>query len=232
MIGYLIEESDSFKEDLFYAPQSDEVNENFINTRSKRNFNLCQSISGKAITLTMLVDPRGKVHATSGILPTKAISIPTYHFEQALQDIEVTFHTSPILTDRSQLQLPLVRETGFEWSWVGNEKGDWREISAQGLLARAWVEKQFAAEEVEGLEVWERLLAKGWISDQGNGLAKIVPDAERTEPDLGSDLAAYQNLILQLFESSTIGPIDPRANFSGQQVIREGWLKLSKENQT
>jgi hypothetical protein len=35
-----------------------------------------QSISKQPQKLTMLLDPRGEVHVTCGILPTKAIRIP------------------------------------------------------------------------------------------------------------------------------------------------------------
>lgn len=99
------------------------------------------SLDQADIRVMMLVDPRGKVHATSGILPTKAISLPLDQYAPALQKIEISFLTAPILTlrpsaaDGLAINLPLPPEPGYTWYWVerrlDNLAGEtWREADA------------------------------------------------------------------------------------------------------
>jgi hypothetical protein len=71
------------------------------------------------------LDPRGVVHATSGILPAKAIHIPADQFSDALQNLEITFLSAPVLSDRGVISLPLPAEPGYAWSWLRKENGVW-----------------------------------------------------------------------------------------------------------
>jgi hypothetical protein len=88
--------------------------------------NLEQTLEAKtAQTLVMLVDPRGKVHASCGILPAKTISIPPEQYLPALQAIEVTFLSSPLLSDINQINLSLPEVPGYVWSWLGKEGNNW-----------------------------------------------------------------------------------------------------------
>jgi hypothetical protein len=93
-----------------------------------------QSIDSGPEILTMLVDPRGSVHATSGILPTKSIHIPPDQFVQALRNIEVTFLSAPILTDRGSLNLPLPDEPGYAWTWIDKKNGAWHTETKIGTV--------------------------------------------------------------------------------------------------
>jgi hypothetical protein len=77
--------------------------------------------------LTMLVDPRAAIHATTGILPTKSIEIPPDFYADALANMAVTFLTAPLLTSAHKLAIPLPKEEGFAWSWITNEEGQWAE---------------------------------------------------------------------------------------------------------
>ena len=75
------------------------------------------------------------MHATSGILPAKAIHIPADQFVEALRNIEVTFLCAPILTDHGEINLPLPDEPGYVWSWLEKENGVWdsaRQIAPVG----------------------------------------------------------------------------------------------------
>lgn len=76
------------------------------------------SLRSGAQTLTMLLDPHGIVHASSGILPVKTIRIPADQYSKALKKIAVTFKIRPILTPTASLQLSLPQEKGFTWSWL------------------------------------------------------------------------------------------------------------------
>jgi hypothetical protein len=68
--------------------------------------------------LLMLIDPRATIHATTGILPTKGILIPSGMYADTLRTLEMTFLTTPILGGSSALTLPLPSEAGYQWSWV------------------------------------------------------------------------------------------------------------------
>ena len=68
--------------------------------------------------MTMLIDPRGTVHATTGILPTATLTLDPALFEPALQNMSVTFRTGPVITDPSLVRLPKPAEQHGVWSWV------------------------------------------------------------------------------------------------------------------
>ncbi|QRO01748.1 hypothetical protein JRI60_23340 [Archangium violaceum] len=52
----------------------------------------------------MLVDPRGQVHATSGVLPTKAIGVPSDQYAGAIAALEVTFLSAPLMMGGNWLE--------------------------------------------------------------------------------------------------------------------------------
>ena len=117
---------------------------------------LFQAIDSPPQKLTMLLDPRGAAHASSGVLPTKAIRIPPDQYAEALRNLEITFLSTPVVTTQGKINLPLPAEPGYAWSWLAKSGGEWA--------------------------------------------------------------------------TSEIGPVNLQANWSGQQEIREGWLKLSKKD--
>jgi hypothetical protein len=137
LVGYLIEDGSGYQDNKFYAPQGR------IEGKNQREdiviegdaLNILQSIASPAQTLTMLVDPRGSVHATSGILPTKSIHIPPEQFVDALRNIEITFLTAPILSDFSSINLPLPQESGYTWSWLAKENGIWDSVTKIGAVS-------------------------------------------------------------------------------------------------
>jgi hypothetical protein len=86
------------------------------------------ALGDKEITLTMLVDPRGVVHLTSGILPAEVLEIPQDQYQTAMNSLEVTFLTAPVLSPADKIDLPLPAEPGHAWSWVAQTKNDKREI--------------------------------------------------------------------------------------------------------
>jgi hypothetical protein len=131
LIGYWIETGNGDLGDDFYAPQADNAGPNKITQehiqvhREGRPVHLTRALADPPQILTLLVDPRGSVHATTGILPTKAIDIPADHYAQALRNLEVTFLTAPIVADHGQIDLPLPGEPGFAWSWLERQDGTW-----------------------------------------------------------------------------------------------------------
>jgi hypothetical protein len=54
------------------------------------------------LNVTMLVDPRGSVHASTGVLPVKEISIPTQYYQDVLPRLETCFLVAPMLVEHEE----------------------------------------------------------------------------------------------------------------------------------
>jgi hypothetical protein len=174
-------------------------------------------------TLTMLVDPRGDVHATTGILPVKSIHIPRNMYTEALKNINITFLTAPVLTGKDQVALPLSREIGYAWSWVAKDRFTWVEIAQTGIVRKDDAFQKF--DNPAGL--WKHLLEKGWLQELDSNRARVVPDDQRKVTELDAPFNKNTEKILHWLSAGHILPADTSATFNNKQVIREGWLKLS-----
>lgn len=73
---------------------------------------------GQTARLTLLLDPRGGVHATTGALPTKKIELMREHIAKALDAIALTFRVGPVLSDPTTVRMPLPKEIRGQWSWI------------------------------------------------------------------------------------------------------------------
>ena len=223
LVGYWREAGAGYENNVFYTPQSDAIQDAYIKTHADHPMTILQTLDAPPQTLAMLIDPRGVVHATSGILPVKSISIPPDQYTPALQRINVTFLSTPVLTDRTRVKLPLPAEPGYQWSWLQKDAGGWSEVSTAGLIKKQVFLDAFD----EGEPIWERLIAMGWLAEIDPTKASIVARDKRSSPDLGADLADKVIQIEQLLAQARLGPVDLTATFAGPQEIREGWLKLS-----
>jgi len=78
-----------------------------------------------ACELTLLVNPRFKVHAYTGILPVKDIDIPPSLYEPVLDRLNITFFNSPLLmnVEEPAMALPNIK-TAF-WSWLERQDEGW-----------------------------------------------------------------------------------------------------------
>lgn len=176
---------------------------------------------GKSIIFNLLIDPHGSVHATCGILPVQELTLPKDIYYDALEKMEVSFLTSPLITPQEMIHLSLPEEPGFQWSWVEIDRRQWRELSTIGHFRKQELLAVFGG---AGEILWDQLIERGWIvldRDQ----AAIVPAGRRpaTEnfppdhlaPQLEHFLASRQIHPFQLSPAGRTG-----------QEIREGWLKL------
>ena len=82
---------------------------------------------GEPVTLTLLIDPRAPVHATSGIQPIKACSLPPQQYVPALSRLGLWFRVGPILTPPDRIALDLPEKPGFRWTWIENRGGAYEE---------------------------------------------------------------------------------------------------------
>jgi hypothetical protein len=214
--------------DRLSKTQRDATEHDFIKTHADGAITLTQSIAAPPQTLALLIDPRGKVHATSGILPAKQISLPPDQYADALKAIEITFLSTPVVTDQAKVRLPLPAEPGFKWSWLEKDQTDWSEISSPGIVTK----ELFLDALSNGESVWQSLQKNGWVTTPDfAGRASIIPRDKRTSKQLPEIAADLLPEIEGILDSAEIGPINPGATFTGPQQIREGWLKLSNADQ-
>lgn len=185
------------------------------------------SLSSPTQYLTVLFDPRGKLHVTSGILPTKVLEVPPFQYSDALQKIQVGFLTSPVLTGED-IGLPLPAEPGYSWSF--NQRlndGTWKQLARQGTIGYDQVIKSFD----NGPALWSQMIKSNWIQIDNSARqlsAKIVPKDQRKHTNLGVLDPVCQTVESWLDEFYLSG-VDDKARFLPGIQIREGWLKLSPE---
>jgi hypothetical protein len=111
----------------FYALAVADPSSTKVTVPTDDNITLSFAPPTDSTTISMLVNPRGKVHATTGIFPVKAIDIPPDQYVDALKRLELTFLTSPVVSSASRLAFPMPGESGGNWSWIENEKTKWSE---------------------------------------------------------------------------------------------------------
>jgi hypothetical protein len=236
LAGYFKESGDGYQDDIFYSPQADSYEDDHIKTHADDPMTIYQAVDSQPQLLALLIDPRAQIHATSGIVPAKAISVTADQYKPALQAIEVTFLSTPILSELGKLRLPLPTEAGYQWSWLQNVNGVWSQVSSLGVVTRQVFLDSFAGETPDGQAVWARMLDQDyrWIVklnpdevDSASTRASVTPKDQRARADLGEEFSAIVPRIEDILEKSCIGKIDTGASFPAQQELREGWLKLS-----
>ena len=222
LVGYWREEGEGYEGNSFYAPQTDLISHPNIKTHADDSMTFFQSVRSEPQILSMLIDPRGAVNATTGVAPCKAISIPPDQYADALRAIEITFLSAPILTEVGKINIPLPEESGFKWSWLHVENGSWLEVSSTGTVNK----KTFLDAFANGEAIWNRMKEKGWIKEIDPTKAVVTPKDERTNRDLGTEMKDLLPAIEIILARSYIGKTG--AVFAAPQEIREGWLKLSE----
>jgi len=133
LVGYWREvhqgEDYEYEGNIFYAPQSDIVKDNLIQTEEEGLVYFEQTVDAPPQYVTMLIDPRGTIHATSGILPNQELRLPPENYNEALQAIEVNFLSTPVLSNRGEICIPLPEVPEYAWSWVSLSNDTWSETS-------------------------------------------------------------------------------------------------------
>jgi hypothetical protein len=68
--------------------------------------------TGQTVRLTLLMNPGGKVHVTSGILPRKSLALARDWFHSGLTRLSPSFRVGPVLVDPTSMHLPTVTGLG------------------------------------------------------------------------------------------------------------------------
>ena len=72
----------------------------------------------------MLMDPRGQVHATTGILPTATLQLPPGQSQAATSTLDLSFFTAPVLRGAGALAIPVPRQNGYALSYIEQDRDD------------------------------------------------------------------------------------------------------------
>jgi hypothetical protein len=83
---------------------------------------------GATVTLTLLMDPAAKVHATCGLLPRKEIALLRDWIGRSLERIVPSFRVGPVLVDSTTIRMPMPAALGRRQQWSRRESPtDWRD---------------------------------------------------------------------------------------------------------
>jgi hypothetical protein len=116
LVGYLIEVAGPNPYQKFYSPAAPPDGTHGVVRPQPDTIELTLNAGTK--TVTMLVDPRAPVHATTGVLPVQSRQIPPDQYAETVRKLAVTFFTHPLLSLNEKLVVPLPQESAYEWSWV------------------------------------------------------------------------------------------------------------------
>jgi hypothetical protein len=72
---------------------------------------------GRTVALTLLQDPAAKVHATSGVLPRKDVSLVRDWVEGPLARLTPSFRIGPVLVDPAGIRMPPAAALGARQEW-------------------------------------------------------------------------------------------------------------------
>ncbi len=125
LIGYYL----GHKYDQFNAVNTSSYKTDYIKPIKHENFIPLSFKEDNEAFVTMLVDPRAAVHATTEFLPIVQLTLPSA-FQKALSAIEVSFHSGPLLSllkqaqDQTTIFIPVPAEKNGTWSWIPSGVGD------------------------------------------------------------------------------------------------------------
>ncbi|MBE5320795.1 hypothetical protein IM793_16620 [Pedobacter sp. MR2016-19] len=127
LLGYF-KAQDAYK--VYRSISVGEAKSGMVVKRTNNDIELALKDATQETIVTLLLDPRGSVHATTGVLPAKAIDIPPSQYADALENLNMAFLTSPVLyAMRSELMpnplMPIPAQSGGEWSWLQKELEVW-----------------------------------------------------------------------------------------------------------
>ena len=199
--------------------------------------NILHAIDDDPVCVTMLADPKGSIHMTSGILPVKSISIPKDQYKDALKRIAVTFLTAPVLSTENHLKISVPKESGYEWTWLEKtEDRQWQEIPQTVLIEKSVFDAKFPDQPT----LWDQLVTQKWLQllqdDPERALVTTAvhrafpPNTQGEAHPFPVDIGKRLDNFFDTY-GKRIEPFDFHVSFGGPQVIREGWLRLGEVQQ-
>ncbi|KNG92098.1 hypothetical protein [Pseudaestuariivita atlantica] len=115
---------------------------------------LTSAFDGNFTYLTMILDPRGDIHAFTGILPHKTITLPDTFVEGPMQTFQLNFRSGPIVTPTQQIRIPYPTERHGSWSFVQRASPGAEEYLVKSLVRTT---------EQARLDTTPPALVEGWL---------------------------------------------------------------------
>ncbi len=98
---------------------------------------------GQLVRLTIFMHPGGKVHATTGLLPRKALALARDWFSSALTRISPSFRVGPVLVDPTTIRLPMVTGLGKNQTFTRRDTPQsWRDDPIAAATQTAYLPEQ------------------------------------------------------------------------------------------
>jgi hypothetical protein len=98
---------------------------------------------GQTVRLTLLMSPGGKVHATCGVLPRKALALARDWFHDALVRLSPSFRVGPVLVDPTAVRLPMVTGLGERQAFTRRDTPlTWRDDPISAATQTAYLPEQ------------------------------------------------------------------------------------------
>ena len=162
LVGYWVEPKTSADYRTFYAPSA-KTSQGGVAPPTQSTLTLTPSGSsdgGKDVVL--LLDPRGCVHATTGILPVKQIDIPPSQYADAFAALGVYFEVAPVLSG-TNAPAPASGSPPMVMVWPKVGSGNWNWITTNGT-DWAGVPLNDAATAKGTLDYSPQRISEGWLS--------------------------------------------------------------------
>lgn len=113
--------------------------------------------------VTMILDPRGDIHAFTGVLPHKEICLPNEFVEGPMSAFQLTFRAGPLVSPTDQIRTPYPTERHGAWSWLQRSAPGADTFTTKTLVK--------AAQEAR-LDDTPPALVEGWL--------RFVPEQDKT----------------------------------------------------
>lgn len=129
LVGFLLEEENGkFTAGQFYSAAAPAGHLNDVVLPAPDTITV--KVNSTPLNITMLMDPRCAIHATTGLLPVEELSIPPDQYAETMRNLAITFFVHPVLEELSGLTVPLPEEPGYDWSWIELDTPETVSVSA------------------------------------------------------------------------------------------------------
>ena len=141
LLGYFVNDAYTHFNAIHQPDDLDPDPSNYLKLIGPGNYISCAFAatgSGTSVSLTLLMDPRGSVHAQCALFPVKEVTLPSDWVDDSLKAMNVIFRSGPALVGQqliiptgqtqavASLLLPSPAERHGTWSWVElQSKGQW-----------------------------------------------------------------------------------------------------------
>ena len=130
------------------------------------------NLTARTRYLLMLVDPRAPVHATTGVLPTLRLPIPSDQSQAVTNSLDLTLFAAPVLSGAAGLAIPVPKVAGYALSFL--------DVEPDGSGSFEWVvTPDLAPPSTSGLWAFSpQQVREGWLRLNPVVLRFVLTDAD------------------------------------------------------